>query len=86
MRRQRRPQNSKGIDMLDNLRRWFKHASGQDTVEVIAGDSLWRIAEHGVGDGARWRELVEANPDKGWTEDHTVIRPGERIKLPESWL
>jgi len=72
--------------MLDCLRRWFKHETGQDTVTVVAGDSLWRIAEEAMGDGARWRELVAANPEKGWTEDHAMIHPGERIKLPESWL
>jgi nucleoid-associated protein YgaU len=72
--------------MFDSLRRWFKHETGQDYVTVVEGDSLWRIAKEGVGDGNRWRELAAANPDRKWDDQHTTIHHGEQIKLPESWL
>lgn len=71
--------------MLDACRRWFKHEVGADTVEVHAGDSLWKIAEEATGDGNRWQELADANPNRGWTKDH-VVHPGDVLKLPESWL
>jgi nucleoid-associated protein YgaU len=72
--------------MLDSLRVWFKEVTGQDHVIVEKGDTLWQIAEDGVGDGARWRDLAAANPSKGWTSEKTMIYPGERIELPDSWL
>lgn len=71
--------------MLDGLRRWFKHLTDQDEVEVEKGDSLWVIAEDITGDGERWKELADANANRGWTKDHKIF-PGEKLKLPESWL
>ncbi len=45
--------------------------------EVKKGDSLWRIAEIYLGDGSRYLELKEANPDL----DLTTIDPGMEIQL-----
>lgn len=45
--------------------------------EVKKGDSLWRIAEIYLGDGSRYVELKEANPDL----DLTMIDPGMEIQL-----
>lgn len=71
--------------MLDGIRRWFEHVTGNDTVIVKKGESLWAIAEHVTGDGTRWKELADANPNKNWTQDY-VVQIGEELKLPESWL
>lgn len=73
--------------MLEALAHWFAHELGCEPDEVIVqkGDTLWSIAHNGTGDGSRWEELAAANPDKGWDDRHTTIRPGEKIKLPLSW-
>jgi LysM repeat protein len=55
---------------------------------VVAGDSLWRIAEERLGDGARYHEIAELNygdrqADGGTlTSDHW-IRPGWILALPQ---
>ena len=43
----------------------FKASSSGATVlhAVVAGDDLWTLAQRYYGDGARWRSIVEANPD-----------------------
>uniref|UniRef100_UPI0006E2496A LysM peptidoglycan-binding domain-containing protein n=1 Tax=Streptomyces graminilatus TaxID=1464070 RepID=UPI0006E2496A len=55
---------------------------------VKAGDTLWDIAEQRLGNGLRWREIVEAN--QGITqadgahlsEDTTDLQPGWILRLP----
>jgi len=47
-------------------------------VRVNAGDSLWKIAQRVFGNGARWKEIAEANPQ---IADPNVIRTGEWIRL-----
>ncbi|MEU9744775.1 LysM peptidoglycan-binding domain-containing protein [Streptomyces niveus] len=55
---------------------------------VRAGDTLWDIAEQRLGDGLRWREIVEANQGvtqadgSHLTEDTTVLQPGWTLRLP----
>ncbi|WNI20103.1 LysM peptidoglycan-binding domain-containing protein [Actinacidiphila sp. ITFR-21] len=55
---------------------------------VRAGDTLWDIAEQRLGDGLRWREIVEANQGvtqadgSHLTEDATVLQPGWTLRLP----
>ncbi len=68
---------------------WFEHLFNMDKdhcviVRVKKGDSLWNIAKDLTGDGARWQELADANPDKKWDKDF-VIHPGDELKVPESW-
>jgi hypothetical protein len=67
---------------------WFDRTADSTadhhTVMVKKGDSLWKIAEAITGDGARWQELADANPDKTWSQDY-VIQPGEELKVPRSW-
>ncbi|MCL2423557.1 MAG: LysM peptidoglycan-binding domain-containing protein [Micrococcales bacterium] len=48
-------------------------------VEVQPGDSLWKIAEQYLGDGARWPEIYAANP---WIDDPNLIHPGEFVTIP----
>jgi hypothetical protein len=55
--------------------------------QVVEGDSLWRIAEHELGAGQRWRELFAANrgrrmPDGQRLDDPGLIRPGWQLLLP----
>lgn len=59
----------------------------RQTVTVERGDTLWKIAERHLGDGARFVELVELNrgrmqPDGARLEDPDLIRPGWNLVLP----
>ena len=47
--------------------------------EVQPGDELWDIAEHELGAGERWRQLIAANP--GIDVDHPPP-PGTILRLP----
>ena len=49
----------------------------QSTYTVVAGDSLWGIAQKRLGNGNRYKEIMTLN---GLTS--TVIRPGQKLKLP----
>lgn len=71
--------------MFEAIHRWFEHLVGNDTVTVKEGESLWEIAKDVTGEGSRWKELADANPEKNWTQDY-VVQVGEQLKLPESWL
>jgi nucleoid-associated protein YgaU len=48
---------------------------------VVAGDSLWKIAQQFLGNGALFKKIIEANPDK-LVDEHTVIHPGDELKIP----
>ena len=47
------------------------------TYTVKAGDTLWDIAQSQLGNGSRYKEIMELN---GLTSD--VIQPGQVLKLP----
>ncbi|MFJ2191644.1 LysM peptidoglycan-binding domain-containing protein [Kitasatospora sp. NPDC087861] len=56
-------------------------------VTVQAGDSLWTIAEHNLGDGTQWPALFDANkdkpqPDGGRFTDPDLVYPGQELDLP----
>lgn len=50
---------------------------------VVAGDSLWKIAEQNLGNGSRYPEIVTANPGK-LKDEKTVIHPGDVLVLPNA--
>ena len=47
---------------------------------VVAGDSLWRIAEENYGDGSLYPRIVRANPAQISNPDH--IYPGQVLRIP----
>ena len=48
---------------------------------VVAGDSLWKIAQQFLGNGAHFHRIIEANPDK-LKDEHSVIHPGDKLRIP----
>lgn len=50
------------------------------TYTIQAGDTLWAIAAKYLGSGARYTEIVEANPDK--ISNPNSIKTGTVIKIP----
>lgn len=50
------------------------------TYTIQSGDTLWAIAAKYLGSGARYTEIVEANPDK--ISNPNSIKTGTVIKIP----
>ncbi len=55
-------------------------AREETTYEVVAGDSLSKIAKRLYGDANKWRQIHEANKDLIKNPD--VIHPGQKLKIP----
>lgn len=56
--------------------------AGDDEFYVIQkGDSLWKIAEKAYGNGAKYKEIVEAN--KEVIKDENKIFEGQKIRIPK---
>jgi nucleoid-associated protein YgaU len=51
-----------------------------ETYTVQSGDSLWKIAQHVYGNGAKYTAIFEANRDL--LDNPDKIRPGQVLKLP----
>ena len=47
---------------------------------VIKGDSLWNIARDALGDGMRYHQIIELNPELKRHPDR--LQPGQMLKLP----
>src|SRR3954467_5553661 len=54
-----------------------------ETYTVQGGDSLWRIAQHKLGDGKRYMEIFYANRDK-MDSPQSVIHPGDELNIPQA--
>ena len=52
---------------------------GLAAVVLQRGDSLWKLAERNLGQGARWRELLSLNPS---IVDPDRVTAGSRIYVP----
>lgn len=50
-----------------------------DTYMVVAGDTLWDIAEQFLGDGNRWQEIATANG----ISDARRLQVGQSLVIPE---
>lgn len=47
---------------------------------VVKGDTLWKISEKTLGNGARFKEIFEAN--KPMLKDPDKIYPGQVLRIP----
>jgi nucleoid-associated protein YgaU len=52
------------------------------TYTVVAGDSLWKIAQKHYGNGSQYPKIIAANPGK-LVDDKSVIHPGDVLAVPE---
>ena len=57
-------------------------ASSQRTYTVVAGDSLWKIAQQFYKNGAQYPKIISANPGK-LKDEKSVIHPGDVLVIPE---
>jgi LysM repeat protein len=55
--------------------------AGPRIYEVVAGDSLSKIAKRFYGDASKYPKIFEANRDQ--LKDPNVIQPGQRLEIPE---
>ncbi|MFJ9461032.1 LysM peptidoglycan-binding domain-containing protein [Kitasatospora sp. NPDC101447] len=46
---------------------------------VVAGDTLWDLAQHYLADGTRWQEIAHLNPQIDTTD---LLQPGMTLRLP----
>lgn len=49
--------------------------------EVVAGDTLSKLAKRFYGDAGQYAKIFEANRDQ--LKDPNVIKPGQKLKIPE---
>lgn len=55
-------------------------APAQRVYTIQEGDSLWSIAEAKLGQGTRWKEILQLNA--GTLQEEDVLEPGAALKLP----
>lgn len=51
----------------------------ENTVRVVRGDTLWKIAGRHLGNGKAWTQIAAANPE---LKDPNRILPGQTLRLP----
>jgi nucleoid-associated protein YgaU len=55
-------------------------AAQPQVYEVVAGDTLSKIAKRFYGDPMKYPKIFEANRDQ--LQDPNVIKPGQKLKIP----
>jgi LysM repeat protein len=58
------------------------NAPETEEYEVQAGDSLWKIAQHKLGNGNEYMQIFYANRDK-MQSPQSVIHPGDKLNIPK---
>jgi nucleoid-associated protein YgaU len=58
------------------------NAPETEEYEVQGGDSLWKIAQHKLGNGNEYMQIFYANRDK-MDSPQSVIHPGDKLKIPK---
>ncbi|MBP3633620.1 MAG: LysM peptidoglycan-binding domain-containing protein [Oscillospiraceae bacterium] len=53
------------------------NANGYRTHTVVRGDSLWALANTYLGNGSRYKEIMQVNGMKS-----TIIKIGQVLKIP----
>lgn len=67
-----------GISVSDG-----SQVGGDDEFYTIKkGDTLWGIAEHAYGNGAKYAKIVEVNREV--IKDANKIFPGQKIRIPKN--
>lgn len=61
-----------------------ENEDGEIVHTVVAGDTLWGLAEHYYGDGSRYMEIFQANKQvwKKYNYDPNVIYQGWELIIP----
>ncbi len=69
--------NSAGVAAVED------EVSGNAPVfhEVQKGDTLWKVAEKAMGNGAKYTEIFEAN--RPMLSDPDKIYPGQMLRIPQ---
>jgi nucleoid-associated protein YgaU len=63
--------------------KWTETKPETEAYTVLAGDSLWRIAQHKLGDGNQYMKIFYANRDKLETPN-SVFHPGDILRIPKA--
>jgi LysM repeat protein len=58
------------------------NAPETEEYEVQGGDSLWKIAQHKLGNGNEYMQIFYANRDK-MQSPQSVIHPGDKLNIPK---
>ncbi|PPD42481.1 MAG: peptidoglycan-binding protein LysM [Methylocystis sp.] len=74
--------NTKGVAQVENnlIAPDYDPEQPSGVHIVVAGDTLWKIAQEHYGDGNRFQEIFEAN--KPMLSDPDKIYPGQRLRIP----
>lgn len=54
----------------------------EQSYTIEKGDTLWKISQRFLGDGAKWKLIHEANKDVIKNPD--LIHPGQVIRIPKA--
>ena len=72
--------NVDGIGQVDDQLQVVNPEPEATYYEVVKGDTLWKIAAHHYGNGAKYPLIFEAN--KPMLKDADEIYPGQKLRIP----